>query len=100
MEHKTQCRCFFDARGIAQKAHSWIDEALWVLWRVKVPCPRGIERKKDPSKNNLNPTSTPYPNLLSPPVGSSMHYAKPSSIKTQALSKTMSISCHDSYALC
>jgi len=29
---------FFDALGIAQKAHSWIDKALWVLWRVKVPC--------------------------------------------------------------
>jgi len=39
IEHKTKCRCFFDARGIAQKAHCWIDKALWVLWRSKVPCP-------------------------------------------------------------
>jgi len=46
IEHKTKCRCFFDAREIVQKAHCWIDEALWVLWRSKVPCHRGIERKK------------------------------------------------------
>jgi len=46
IEHKTKCRCFFDAREIVQKAHCWIDKALWVLWRSKVPCPRGRERKK------------------------------------------------------
>ncbi len=45
IEHKTKCRCFFDARGGGEKPHCWIDKALWVLWRSKVPCRRGIERK-------------------------------------------------------
>jgi hypothetical protein len=39
IEHKTKCRCFFDACKTVQKAHCWIDEAFWVLWRSKVPCP-------------------------------------------------------------
>jgi len=39
IEHKTKCRCFFDVYEIVQKAHCWIDKALWVLWRSKVPCP-------------------------------------------------------------
>jgi len=39
IERKTKCHCFFDAREIAQKAHCWIEKALWVLWRSKVPCP-------------------------------------------------------------
>ena len=64
MEHKTQCRCFFDARGIAQKAHSWIDEALWVLWRSKVPCHRGIERVIDPYKGIAYFNNYIYTNLL------------------------------------
>jgi hypothetical protein len=38
IEHKTKCRCFFDVGGFVQKAHCWIDKALWVLWRSKVPC--------------------------------------------------------------
>jgi hypothetical protein len=36
IEHKTKCRCFFDACRIVQKAHCWIDKALWVLWRSKM----------------------------------------------------------------
>jgi len=28
-----------------EKPHCWIDKALWVLWRSKVPCHRGKERK-------------------------------------------------------
>ncbi len=47
MNTKQSDRCFFDAQGIVQKAHCRIDRALWVLWRSKVPCHRGIERQKN-----------------------------------------------------
>jgi len=46
-EYKTKCRCFFDVCEVVWQAPCWIDKALWVLWRSKVPCPRGKERAKD-----------------------------------------------------
>jgi len=49
-----------------QKAHSRIDEALWVLWRGKVPCHRGIERVIDPYKGIAYFDNHIYTNLLLP----------------------------------
>ncbi len=36
---------FFDAQGDCEKAHCWINKALWVLWRSKIPWLRGKERQ-------------------------------------------------------
>ena len=44
---KRSAAVFLMCIGYVQKAHCWIDKALWVLWRSKVPCHRGIERKKN-----------------------------------------------------
>jgi hypothetical protein len=45
IEHITKCRYFFDAQGDCEKAHCWINKALWVLWRSKIPWLRGKERQ-------------------------------------------------------